>query len=328
MNRIQSKAAELIREQHATRHDLDLLTSRIHETEREMNKFEQTYFNIRIQSLEINDSWITIEESCRQGFDISHLPPVCKTIECSGDSSVAMASNDRFLLMHQKPDLCLVDRHLNVIKQGLWNDGSIWDICWSSVLDRFIVINETDVFLVDESTLSIEKVSAIRRHNWCSCTCSDKSLYLSTGQLGSSVRVYSPLPSMQLIKQWESPDSCQKDEGINHMRYSNETLAFLITKAHTKRTVHIELRSSKTLERLWSLQLGIEDVQKSGFCCCLINGDEWLVADHENSRLILVTGDGKMKVMCTYNRMPWHPCMFGSDIFALSIDEGINFHKL
>jgi hypothetical protein len=133
---------------------------------------------------------------------------------------------------------------------------------------------------------------------------------------------------MQLIKQWESPDSCQKDELINDMRYSNETLAFLITKAHTKRTVHIELRSSKTLERLWSLRLNIDDVQQIRFRCCLINEDEWLVTDYATSRLILITSDGKMKFMCAYNRRPGCPCMFGCDILALSIDKGINFHKL
>jgi len=327
INRIESRASELIREQHTTRHDLDVLTSRIRNLEREINETEQTSFDIRTQSLDIKDSSITIEEPGKHRFDISSLPPVCKTIEYYGKSSPAIASNNRFLLMHQKPNLCLIDRRLTMVKYGLWNDGHINDICWSSVLDRFIVINGTNVFFVDESTLSIEKISTIQSQKWYSCTCSDVSLFLTTYEFGSSVMEYSLFPSIQLIRQWDSPDSCQTDEVINRMRYNNETLALLITKSHTESAVYIELRSSKTLERLWSLWLGIEGVQRKAFCCCLINEDEWLVADHENSCLILITGDGKMKARYAYNPVPWYPCLFGSDVLALSIDKGINFHK-
>jgi hypothetical protein len=111
------------------------------------------------------------------------------------------------------------------------------------------------------------------------------------------------------------------------VKYINETLALLITNVNDK-TVHIELRASQTLQQLWSLRLDIENIQRKGFCCCVINEDEWLVTDHESSRLIHIPYDGKMEAMCAYSSIPGYLCMFGSDILAITTDIGINFHKL
>jgi len=137
---------------------------------------------------------------------------------------------------------------------------------------------------------------------------------------------YSLLPSMQLIKHWKSPVSCEKDEGINHMRYNNETLAVLITQQNVG-LVHIELRTAKTLQRLWSLQLDTKNVENLVFYCCPINNDEWLVCDYLSNCLIHIKGDGKIKAMCDYNPVPLCPCMFGSDTLAIVNAFTINFHK-
>jgi hypothetical protein len=64
--------------------------------------------------------------------------------------------------------------------------------------------------------------------------------------------------------------------------------------------------------------MNIENVQKIEFCCCLINEDEWFIADHETSHLIHITGDGNMKPMCAYNSVPLYVYMFGSDILVVT----------
>lgn len=326
ISQIQSKTAELIREQHATRHDLDLLATKIRSLEREINKIERTSLNIKTQPLAVRGTWITIEESVKHQIDVSNLPPICKSIEVYDKSSLVVASNDRFLLMHQASNLCLVDRNLTIVKQCLWDFSKIFDMCWSGVLDRFIVINEHTVFLVDPSKLSIDKISTAEEQEWYSCTCLDRSLLLSTYEYGSSIVEYSLLPVMQSIRHWKPPISCEKDEAINHIRSNNITLALLISQENTK-LVHIELRTPETLERLWFLRLDTMNVNQKMFSCCLVNDDEWLVCDHENRRLIHVTGDGKMKTMCNYNSVPYCPCMFGSDTLVVNTRESINFHK-
>lgn len=327
VSRIQFKAAELIHEQQASRGDLDLLTLTIDNLEREMNKIEQTSFNIRCQSLEIDENWIEIKELSGNRVDLSSLSKVYKTIDyCHGSSSV-VASNDQMLLMHQKPNLCLVDRHLKAVKDILWNNGHIKDMCWSSVLDKFIIITKTNAFLVDQSKLIIEKISAIQGDKWFSCTCSDKSLYLSTNNLGSSIIEYCLLPSMELITHWESPNTCPQNEIISQIRSHGEVLALMITKPDIE-VISIELKTSKTFQKLWSCELNMQHVPKKPFFCCLINGNEWLVADHETSRLIHITNDGKIKATCTYNPVPYHLCMFGSDLLGVIHETGINFHTL
>jgi hypothetical protein len=327
IDRIQAQLGELIREEYSTRRDLDLLTSNIGNLEREMNKIEQASFNAKIQSLEIDDNWIRIEDSNVHQLDLSTLPAVNKTIQYTVGSSKALASNDRLLLMHQKPNLCLLDRNLTVVKHALWNHNNIHDMCWSSVLDRFIVIDENNVFLFDQNTMSIEIFPSIQNQKWLRGACSDTSLYLLTYELPSSIIEYRLLPSIQLTRHWKSPDTCEKNEIINHMRYNNETLALIITKP-LKRTACIELRTSKTFERLWSLQLDVEKSQKLIFTCCILTEDEWLVTDYGVGRILQITKQGKVKSTCRYQPQPLYTTMFNPRMLLVSTDNGLNLHKL
>ena len=87
-----------------------------------------------------------------------------------------MASNNRFLLIDQYPNLCLFDRELTLVKQFPWEHDRITDMCWSSTLNSFIIITDKDgVFLVNENLTSIEPIQTIEKKEWLSCTCSDAS---------------------------------------------------------------------------------------------------------------------------------------------------------
>jgi hypothetical protein len=154
-----------------------------------------------------------------------------------------------FLLMHQKPNLCLVDRDLIIIKKVLWSYGLIRDMCWSSTLDQFIVIDDNSVFLVDQNTIPMIITPTMLLKRYLSCTCSNKSLYLLTSDALRSIMEYSLLPSIQLIKQWKSPDTCEDNETIHQIRYGNETIALLMDKP-SHRSMYIELRTSATIDRL------------------------------------------------------------------------------
>jgi hypothetical protein len=327
ISRIQSKTAELIREQHATRHDLDLLTSKISDLEREVYQIEQTSFNVRSQSLEIDDSCITIEELGRHRFNLSTLPAVHRTTKYIDGSWHLLAANDLFLLMHQNPNLCLVDRHLKVVKQILWNNDWIYDMCWSSVLDQFIVITPDNVFILDHNTMLIRTFPLIQKQKWLRNACSDTSLFLSTYELSSSIIEYGLLPSIQLIKNWKSPDTCQKNEIISYVRCNNETLALIITEPLNK-TIRMELKNSKTLDRLWSLPLNDAKMSKFIFNCCSFNDDEWFIINCGSEDLLHISKQGKLKATYKYQSKPLFANMFGSNILAISTENGLNFHKL
>ncbi|CAF0936454.1 unnamed protein product [Rotaria sp. Silwood1] len=321
------KISELIQGEEATHKDIDSLKSTLLGLEREMNKIEQTSFQIVIKSLVIDDSLIYIEHSDINRFDLSSISPLYKTLNYTRENWAPLACNNRYLLIQQEPNLCLVDRDLTIIKQSSWIYGTIYDMCWSSVLNRFIVINGSDVFLVDENNMSIENIQALQKRKWLSCTTSETSLFLSTKVWGSSIMEFSLLPTIELVKQWQPPDTCSRDEVINGIVYNNGTIAMMI-KNPSEKSIHIETRSSATLDRLWSVKLHLAYSQNIRTRCCLLTHDEWLVVDRNTSRLFHISKDGTVKSSCAYNPPPFCATVFDQNILAISTARGVNLHKL
>ncbi len=145
--------------------------------------------------------------------------------------------------------------------------------------------------------------------------------------LGSSILQFSLLPSIKLIRESTAPHTCAEDELINDIVYRNETLALIITNKSDK-SIRMELRSVETLDRIWSLRLDILTDNNIRFTCCLLTGNQWLVADHENGRLLHITKDGEMKKTIEYNPPPNRICLFRSNILVISKLGGVNFHNL
>jgi arsenate reductase-like glutaredoxin family protein len=326
ISQIRSTITELIRKQETTMKDIDLLKMTIHTVEEKINKMGQTCFEVVVRPLVLDDSLIHIEELNVPRFDLSNLPPPYKTINRVGDSSTRISSNDRFFLIHQEPNLCLMDRKVTVIKRSRWDHDSIFDMCWSSTLARFFIITQTNIFTVDENTMSIEPIQIDQNQNWFSCTCSDTTLFLSTANGGSSILIFSLYPSIQFEKKWTSPQTCASHQIITNIAYKNETLTVALIDCR-KKEKWIELRSSTTLEQLWSLKLDIEYSTKVFRCCSLTHGD-WLAWNYDAPYLLHITKDEKLQIAIRYNERPRYIIMFDEDQLAISTENGINFHKI
>jgi hypothetical protein len=324
---IQMKVAKLVREQEVTRQDIDLLTADIRQLENEINETEQASLKISTRPIVVDDSLVQIKLTNVHQLDLSTLPPVYRTLKNTGGSYAALASNDRLLLIHRKPNLRFVDTELTIVKQVLWSYGQIYDMCWSSSLNRFIVTEQNNLFLVDEETMSIESVKTVPTGKWHSCTCSDTFLFLSTRVWGSSVLKLSLLPSIVLVQEWKSPNTCPKDEVIDDIAYYNETLLFSIINK-IENSVRIELRSSETLDRSWSHRLDVAYNENIRYCCFPLACNEWIMVDVEAKRLLHITKDGKMKTTVPYNPAPYRVCLFNPDTLVVSIEVGINCHKI
>jgi hypothetical protein len=213
------------------------------------------------------------------------------------------------------------------VRETLWPFDIIIDMCWSSALNQFILIDETDLFLVDETITSIDKIHIKTDHKWFSCTCSDTSLFLSTSGLGPSLNEFNLAPKIQFIKNWSSPFTCKKNEQIDRILYTNETIALLITNPSNK-SVRIELRFSKTLDFLWGLALNIKCTKQIAFHCCLLSFDEWLIADYENCHLIHITKCGQIKATIKYPVVPYRVNLFNQNILVVLTKTGKSFHQL
>jgi len=323
---LQSKIAEIIREQETTRQQIDSLTTTMHDLKEQMNELENTSLRVTTQRLIIDDGLISIESTAEHELDLSNLPTPCTTIQRLGGSKFSICASDNYLLIHRKPNLCLVDREMNVVKEMLWNYEDIWDMCWCSTLDRFLVNEGSNIFLIDESTMAIEKIKTIEEINWLSCTTSENHLFLSTNTYGSIVKKYDLLPSIKLVIEWKSPFTCTDNEWISSIRYNNEKLGLLI-RNNPEKSLRMELRSADTFDRIWLLKFDTVCEQNIGFRCCSLTCNEWLVTDYQSKRLLQVTKNGKLKAAVPYENFPYYPTLFGN-MLAVSRNYGIVVYKL
>lgn len=260
-------------------------------------------------------------------FDLSNMPPACKTIGYTSKSWYLAASNEQYLLMHRLPDLCLVDRNFEIVRQTTTNYTEIRSICWSSSLDRFIIVSEKDVFSIDDKAMSINTFPKLSKGNWLTCTCSDTSLFLSAYTCATSIAEYHLLPSIEVTREWKTPVTCKGDEWVNDMKYCNGSMALLIMNT-SKNTVFIELRSSNTLDQLWSCPTDCKNLQNKAFHCCLLTNHEWLIMGPDSDHLVHITKDGKMKPSNVYKPSPNCATMFGLNTIAISTTKGLNFHNI
>ncbi|CAF4093329.1 unnamed protein product [Rotaria sordida] len=327
IRRLQSKMTEYSHKQEIYDEELYSLIPIIDNLRTEINNFKQINNQMNIHPLPIDDNVINIDNINVHKFNLSTLSTIYKTINHPHGSYGTLACNDKFMLIYLVPNLILIDKQLNIINQVLWPYQSISNICWSSTLDRFLIIEKSKIYLVNDQTMSIENLQMIEKQIWFSCTCSDTSLFLSLDEISSSIMEFNLLPSIKLVNKWKSPYTCNKNEYIDNIVYDNFKLALMITNKLQK-SVRMELRSSKTLQRIWSLQLDIVCCQNKPFRCCSINSNEWLVADYQNRRLLHITEDGNLKTMITYDSIPCHVVLFGLDTLVISRNSGINFHRL
>ncbi|CAF2253511.1 unnamed protein product [Rotaria magnacalcarata] len=327
LGNLQSKLSELIHEQQITRDEFYELALISEQLEHDINNIEENFIELDARPLILDFTLISIKGINEQDYDLSILSPVYKSINRPAGSYGALACSNKYLLIHQAPSLCLVDQDLTIIKNIPWRHGAIYDICWSTVLNLFIVLDQKHLYFVDEKTMSIEKVSTIEKRKWLSCTCLKEFLFLSTNEWGSSITKILLNSSKKLDKQWQSPDICKKDEYIDVITNNKRKIAMIIRNS-SKQTVRFELRSPETLDRIWSIILNDVWSPNKPFHCCPFINDDWIVADHTTGRLLHITRTGLMKSTLPYNSIPYCVARFGINTLAVSANDGIHFHNL
>jgi hypothetical protein len=321
IDQLHSQVIQLLQQENITQKTINLFKSDLINLEEEIKKFEQIKFQIEIHPLELDRHCINIDTT---HFYLQKISRPYQTIDCSNQS---LATNNQYLLIYRKKNLCLINRELNLIKQIPWKFGRIWDMCWSDVLNRFIIVAHYEIYLIDQDKMSIESIQTIPRRNWWSCTCSNRSLFLSTYEHGSTIMEFSLKPSIQLIQQWTSPITCNKEEFIKDIVYKNDKIALTIynQKYLTKR---IELRTINQFKLLWSLQLDSPGECYNTLRICSINENQWLVTDFNNQCLFHITDNGYLKTIYSYHVSPWYVNLFNSNILIISTKKTLNFHKL
>ena len=325
INRIRSNLATLTHKHDILSKDIDHIKTLTRQLEQDMDETKEKYLQLTLQSIEIKDDLIQIHNANDIENSTIFQPP-WKTFAYLDDSSKLLCTNERYLLVHQNSNLCLLDKELNIIKEKSWTYGWIMDMCWSTTLARFFVLTRNYLFLIDESTMTFVRAQKVPKLSWWSCTCSDGTLYLTTKDWASNIYQFTLWPSIQVAKRWQSPRTCKQDETINDIISNKDKLALMIYNRLTK-TKSIELRLAISMDRIWSVDLDV-DYDSRAIRCCLLNYDEWLIIDWNTSNIYQISHDGKLKLTHDYHPSPSCAAMFGTNLLAISTVDGINLHKL
>ena len=309
VERVRNIMEKLIRKQDAVQEDIDVLKQDIRLIEQKLSEFQTLRFTI--QPLVIDADLII--------RDIFPLHSPCRTMKAPLDEFPALTTNDRNLLIHQPPNISLLDRHFAVIKQTPWNYDNIWDMCWSSALNRFILVTNKDVLAIDPNTMTITQLPAPSDVGLSRVTSSDSSLFLLTQGLGPSIFEYKLPPSSKNVKERSSPDTCDQSEYIFDLKSNHKSLGMVIYNTENDKT-RLELRSSITFQRLWSIDVG------RGYRCCLLHDEQWMVVDTLNRRLFHISNSGKMLKTDKYLHQPWNVIQWSKFIIGIRTNEGINLY--
>ena len=326
VEQIRKTMLQLVEKRQMTLEMIEELTLALRAVENEMKDIDQKSISIQTSSILLDPNLIRIQPLTGDELDLSALAPVSRTIDYARQGLYPIASDSQHVLVHREPNICLLDRNFKFVKQAIWTHGQIFDMCWSTALERFFLLTLKEIFIIDPTSMSIERVETTQQVNWLSCTASNTSLFLSTNEKGSAICEFNLLNSFQTAKRWDSPETCGKDERIHDIFYNKGTLLLLVENPQVDR-IRVELRSSARLDRLWTLQLDVP-FQSKVISCALLPYDQWLIVDGNTSRLFQITSDGKLKSSCYYNPIPCCACLFADQVLAISTIQGLHFHQL
>ncbi|CAF2835114.1 unnamed protein product [Rotaria sp. Silwood2] len=329
IDQMQLKITKLIHEHDGTQQDLQYFKSTIETIKHDIKQIHQIYFHINIRSLELYENFISIEEKKLDEIDFTVLLSPYKTIDCLEYYGIhtSCATNDNFLLIHQNSELQLFNKELIMIKNISWKNHGVYDMCWSSTINRFIVLDyNKQIYLINESLASVEQIELNPEQFWWCCTCSNTSLYLIASHHHTDIFQFDLQSPFPLIKRWKTLSHCKERDIIVDMTYHNEKLALIINNRNQTR---MELRSSITFDRIWFLQLDTKyDIIHPITYFCLLNCNDWLLPDYKNSRLIHVGNDGEIRSISAYNPSPINAILFGSNILVIKTEKTWNFHEI
>jgi len=282
---------------------------------------------IEVHQTENNAGKKTQDSQCKtQQRNLFPFKRPYETIKITDKSSVSLACNDKHILLKQTPNLCLFDRQLTIVKEIPWTYDHV-DMCWSSTLGQFILITDETIFTLDENTMIPERCHIYRNNDkqWSCGACSDTFLYLSTGDMSASLYQYTLQPSIEFVKEWQLFALHPVHEGILTFTCRNGTIALMISNIYIFQR-RFDLRSSTTLERLWSIPLD------AVAHCCSINVNQWIVMELLKPRLLHISSDGKIlqeyKVKPSSVDIIWNAIQLDNDTIVTFTMTNLNLHKL
>ena len=330
IDQVKTTIKQRLDNQDTTVADLKSISSTIQSLRREITQIEHQSIDIDIHPLVIDDQLIQIiDENSKEQINLANLTPAVYIINRSPETSKPLATNNRLLLINQDNQLCLMRHDMTIKNFILWQHGWIWDMCWSATISRFFIITFSEIFMLNDDTMVLERLTLKEKYSFTACTCSDTAFYVVTkGAGGSYICEFNLTPVVDLVNRYEpKADLCAADENIQDIIFHKGTFAFIIEN-QTRSTKKMELRLATTFERLWSIQFDLVDPLNNPYRLCTFNYNEWIVIDCKSTQLFHITKDGQIKSATPYPSTPYRCCQFGPNTLVVSARQSINFHRL
>lgn len=336
--KIQKNVLELIREQNATNEQIEYFISTLQNIEKQINYFENESIDINIQPLIVNENLIyfNLEKPVVVAVDDDDnneliLSPVIEKLSSTQNNCDCIASNDTYILLHRHPILCLYDKNFNLIKQTYpYTDLILIDISWISTLNRFAILTNDDVFILNEINMILEKSNIPRRTNghWHNITCSLNSIYLTAYKWGTVIYKYS-IQSFELDQRWKTPLTCSTDETIDHFIHNQKNHLVMIIQNRLNYEKYFQLKNDQTLQIIWSIQLDQFTMKIQRNKVCLINQNQFLIINSDQSQFIIFSSNGLFKQIINYQfNQPLNALQIKSNLLFVTTNQSINLHQI
>ncbi|CAF1179472.1 unnamed protein product [Didymodactylos carnosus] len=251
-----------------------------------------------------------------------------RQITVDGDYG-SMGVSDMTLLYCGKDTLCLTDRtghKTNTLQSG---GLAVWDICWSSFLDRFLIVTPRTLRSLNVQTkevTQIKQVSDKNKADFCRCTCSNQTLLVSFEHRGSVVEEWNMSGEWKMMRRWQPPVSCQQNEWICEIGFScdGSRIGVAVWVDDQYDQVQVRDRSMNILNNItFPCHLAF------GYFLLSLPSGQWLTHEVKNKELRIIDGDGILQQTLTYDKSVRTTALLGQRCLVIRTnDNELCFHDL
>ena len=235
----------------------------------------------------------------------------------------AMAANNHYLLYCSERCLSLLDAHGNE-KLNVKRDSFVFDVSWSSDLNRFLILQHFSnaLYSLDSTGIPKQQLEKVKEFDvfMGSCTCFEEKILLSSYCPGnpSFIDEYN-LSTWELIQRFEPTISCKENQTVCKICYNSNGDRLGVILAGKSNwfsfPYRFEFRNPKDMS---VLQVTVDLGKGSGGHLSSLPNQEFLVNSSDQKSIFIIDSTGKLKKTISYDNdtksilsttLPGHDCL-------------------
>lgn len=176
-------------------------------------------------------------------------------------------------------------------------DFDIDDLCWSSSLDRLLILSTNELHSLHLETKEIQLIKTFD-HKWTQCAVNQDTFLVTIGNYKTNIEIYK-LDNWELFKRFEPPLSAKNYQYITQLRFNSSGTKLGVALGGGEQRI-FQLRISNDMTILQSIDLVHFSGCTSYYMCPLPN-DEFFVHAFLENEILLIDSNGQFKKNISYN---------------------------